>query len=456
MLPTNSSRSVLIVDKDVARREAIAAACAARGATVREADDPFSAMAAFGQQRFDVLCAYAGPRHLSLRGLFQLAKRKRHDIAIHVFVLPEDRAAVALSFEGEATLTELSSGVEAIADVLVGRGAPSAVDAPAPLSVPAVEPAAAAVPAPEAIQEITAEIPAAPAPELLPPPIPAPAPLVDEGPRAAQSSGSGEDFRGPPPGSAWDASSGAESGPVDLDAVAAVSSEGAPLVAGAEALIAAFAREHTGALVVRSDDARWVVYLYGGEPAWVDPPGGDARLFEELVGRGLLPVDARPEPVPEGQLLSSLIERGLLSAEAAQTFMRQVLFDAATEIAALESCVIESVEVPAFLETPPPFRVNPFGLVLESRRRRQNPDELLASSLELDDARVVPRGKLDKLYGKVAPFLRGVDVRTLLDGGSTLRGFREAAGVDAMLATQLVLALEAVGLVRIERATAEA
>ena len=63
-------------------------------------------------------------------------------------------------------------------------------------------------------------------------------------------------------------------------------------------------------------------------------------------------------------------------------------------------------------------------------------------------------GRLDKVYGKVAPFLRGIDVRAILEHGATLRDFREAAGVDAMLATQLVMALEAVGLVRIHRPSA--
>lgn len=432
-MSTNPSCSVLIVDKDAARRGEIAAACAARGATVQVADDPFSAMAALGQRRFDVLCAYAGPRHLSLRGLFQLARRKRHDISIHAFVLPEDQAAVALSFEGEAIISELSSGVEAIANALVGAPEP---EAPPP-----------ATPQPEAPPQTTPQQTASEAEDPLPD-LPPTMPVAfvddldDELDVDVHPDGTEEVPGEREPGQEPEGFEGELHTPA--------------LPSGAEALIAAFARELTGALVVRSDDARFVLYLYGGEPAWVELPGGDAALFERLVGRGLLPTDFRPEPVPEGRLFSSLLEQGHLSRTDAQIFMQQLLFDVAIEIAGLESCAAEVEQAPQFLATPPPFRVNPFGLVLESRRRRMSPDELLATSLELDEVRVVASAKLDKVYGKVAPFLRGVDVRALLQGGATLRGFREAAGVDAMLATQLVLALEAVGLVRIERALADA
>src|SRR5690606_38791011 len=98
-----------------------------------------------------------------------------------------------------------------------------------------------------------------------------------------------------------------------------------------------------------------------------------------------------------GALLSSLLEQGALALGDAHAFMRQLLFDAAIEIATLESCLVDVREAPGFLRTPPPFRVNPFGLVLESRRRRLDPDELLATSRELEDVRVVASGKLDKV-----------------------------------------------------------
>lgn len=410
------SRSVLIVDKDAARRGALAAACSAKGADVKEAEDPFSAMAAFGQRSFDVLCAHAGPRHLSLRGLFQLAKRKRDDTTIWVLVEAEDRTAVELSFATEASVLDLALGAEPLAAAIVDGVAP---EAPPP-----------AQPNDEDLHVDFDDLP-----------ITAPPSLDD------QFDG---DFTTPAPAGAWDASSGGENDDVDTSLLS-TSGEGGALPTGAETLIDAFAREVSGRLVIGDGQRAWGLYLYGGEPAWVDPPGGDREIFERLVGRRLLEVDAEPSAVPEGALMSSLIESGALSADAAGAFMRQLLFDASLEIAGLDSCTADVEDAPHFLSTPPPFRVNPFGVVLESRRRRQRPDELILLARELSDATVVARRGLDKIYGKVAPFLRGIDVRTLLAEGSTVRHFREAAGVDDILATQLVLALEAVGLLRIER-----
>ncbi len=436
------ARSILIVDKDATRRGQIAAACVGRGDRVREAEDPFSAMAALGQQSFDVLCAYAGPRHLSLRGLFQLAKRKRDDIAIWALVEPADRSAVELSFGGEARIVELGNGAEGIAaslggDVVAPPAAPIIAEevSALELELTPIEPAAA-----DAEDALDVDTDDFDVPNTGPVPTP------------AELAGFDAEFKTPPPGGTWDAGSGDESDVVELDALLSASGEGAPLPSGAETLIAVFARELTGSLVVRDGDRAFRLYLYGGEPAWVDPPGGDAIVFERLVGLRMLPSDARPAPVPEGTLLASLLERAELSRDDAEACMRQLLFDAALEIAGLETCTVEIEEARHFLRAPPPFRVNPFGLVLEARRRRTRPDDLLATSRELQNAPLVASRTLDKVYGKVAPFLRGIDVRSILEHGSTLHDFQEAAGVDSMLATQLVLALEAVGLVRIDRA----
>lgn len=410
------SRSVLIVDKDAARRGALAAACSAKGADVKEAEDPFSAMAAFGQRSFDVLCAHAGPRHLSLRGLFLLAKRKRDDTVIWVLVEAEDRTAVELSFANEASVLDLALGAESLAVAIVEGVA---------LAGPPL-----AGPDDDDLHVDFDELPNTPPPSL-------------EGDFDG-------DFTTPAPAGAWDAGSGDQNGDVDTSLLS-TSGEGGALPTGAETLIDAFAREVSGRLVIGDGQRRWGLYLYGGEPAWVDPPGGDGEIFARLVGRRLLEVNAEPSAVPEGGLVSSLVERGELSADAAGAFMRQLLFDASLEIAGLESCTAHVQDAPHFLSTPPPFRVNPFGVVLESRRRRQRPDELILLARELAGATVVARRGLDKIYGKVAPFLRGIDVRSLLADGSTVKNFQEAAGVDDILATQLVLALEAVGLLRIER-----
>src|SRR5690606_29087023 len=126
------------------------------------------------------------------------------------------------------------------------------------------------------------------------------------------------DFRTPPPAGTWDAGSGDESDIVELDALMSASGEGAPLPSGAETFIVVFARELTGRLVIQDGERTWSLCLYVGEPTWLDPPGGDAAVFERLVGRELLPPDASPASVPEGELLASLVESGDISRADAQ------------------------------------------------------------------------------------------------------------------------------------------
>jgi hypothetical protein len=226
------------------------------------------------------------------------------------------------------------------------------------------------------------------------------------------------------------------------------SGEDAAMTGGA-VLMDAFAKERTGRLCTTGG---LVLYLYGGQVPWAEPAGGDAEIFRELVAERLLPPDARPEPVPKGQLLRALVAAGSLFSAAIFTFMRRVVADAFVQVAAAPAVEVQLADAPAFPAHPPPFRINPFGLLVEAGRRQRRADEVLGLSRELRDSALAPGPGLDAVASTVVPFLRGADVRSLVSEGATLRSFSEAAGLDELLATQLVLALEAAGLVHVQRA----
>jgi hypothetical protein len=77
-------KSTLVVDEDEGRRRALVKALSGRGIRYLDVADAFGAMAALGRADFRALVAAEGRRILSLRGLFQLARRRQAEIDIFV------------------------------------------------------------------------------------------------------------------------------------------------------------------------------------------------------------------------------------------------------------------------------------------------------------------------------------------------------------------------------------
>ena len=211
---------------------------------------------------------------------------------------------------------------------------------------------------------------------------------------------------------------------------------------GPALLMALFAQELTGFLTVEeSESPVGILYFFRGEPVWARPPNGDAGLFQSLVEHKLLPVDYQPAPVPDGELLPSLIENNMVTAENGYTFMRQYLREQVLTLATSTQGHYSFNENDRFLKYAPLLRVNPFGLIFESRRKRYTPDELIPLGHEMSEKYLWPGPALQIAAPKLSQFSKGKDVAELVDGASTTSTFYTEIGLDMLMGTLMVVTM---------------
>lgn len=224
---------------------------------------------------------------------------------------------------------------------------------------------------------------------------------------------------------------------------------------GPALLMGLFSQELTGQLRVREGPAAGTLYFYRGEPVWADDPQGDAGLHRRLVQRGRLKPDAQLERVPQGQLLGSLVQKGLLSGQQMHEFMRELVRDFVLALANAGSGAYRFDEDRNFLDVAPLLKVNPFGLILESRRRSLPPPELLTLSNTIADQFVIPQPGLVSAAEKIAPFVRGARLGRIIDGTRTTRQIIEGANLDMFMGTLVLITLRDTRLISFEDAPHE-
>lgn len=434
-------RSTLVVDDDEARRRSLVHALSRRGLRYLDVADAFGAMAALGRADFGAVIATEGRRTLSLRGLCQLARRRHPDVAI--FVIHREGS------DAKAIPEILGTHVDILAPTLAAEGVAAAVEAalvaPQPTGPFEVLPKTT-----EALfdEDPTIKTPIAAAnlqardtakyPALAITPSLEPDEPTERVARAA----------GPAPITLPSSLSGpVPVAPIDLAPPAALLEGGFEGGSGPALLMGVFAQELTGRLVVKEGSAVGTLYFYRGEPVWADDPAGDAGLFRRLVQKGKLKPDTALDAVAEGQLLGSLIQNGLLSAAHMHEFMRELVRDGVMSVANAQSGGYRFEEDRNFLDVAPLLRVNPFGLVLESRRKSVSPAQLLAMSNDIEGKFVVPGPGLGASSDKLAPFVRGARLGHVIDGTKTVRQVLEYTSLDQFMGTLVMLSLQDTKLV---------
>ncbi len=220
--------------------------------------------------------------------------------------------------------------------------------------------------------------------------------------------------------------------------------------AGAALLMGLFSQDLTGRLTCDDGDARGTAYLYRGEPVWADDPEGDAGLYRKLVQKKFLQPDLTIESVPDGQLLGSLMQGGQLSGQQMHDFMREVVRDRVLALAVQLEGTYRFIEDKAFLDTAPLLKVNPFGLILDSRRRRLPPPALMAVSSEIERKYLVPLPALQAASEKLKPFTRGAKASDVINGAGTVKEFLEQVGLDPFMGSLVVVVMADARLVSIE------
>jgi hypothetical protein len=421
-------KSTLVVDEDEARRRELVSALSHHGLRYLDVADAFGAMAALGRADFGAVVAAEGRRTLSLRGLCQLARRRHPDVVIFIIHRPgsdprtiPELLGTSVHVLSPATPEHEIAGL--LENALLGPDEELAIDF---VDVPrTLENGAEEEPT---VQNVAA-------PKAQPP-------TIDLG------------FTADSP---WPAEpeEPTERNPAPL--ASTVSTEPAPLLegtfdgsAGPALLLGLFSQELTGRLVVKDGPAAGRLYFYRGEPVWADDPAGDAGLHRRLVQKAKLPPDARLEAVPQGQLLGSLVQKGVLSGQQMHEFMRELVRDVVLAVASASSGAYRFEEDRKFLDVAPLLRVNPFGLVLEARRKSLTPAQLVAMTAELSGKYVVAGPGLGSSSEKLAPFVRGARLNHVIDGTKTVRDVLEYANLDALMGTLVMLSLRDTKLVSFE------
>jgi len=467
-------RSILIVDEDDARRRGIASSLAARGVRYLDVGDAFAAMAALGRADFGCVLALEGRRTLSLRGLCQLARKRHPEIVI--FVTPKagsDEAHIRSVLELPVDFLELQPSIERFVTELVGRM--EAVDEPTRpgfLQIPSSEKSAEAaegfgdfnpfeMPSTEDANGVFDSIPRVEIPHLgqratltdpgsLPgaPPTPPPLPslqIIDRLPEGVEPV---EATRPDARIMASSTQSTQEPALLVLDGHFEDLDGGA----GAAFMMSLFSQDLTGRLLVDGGEAAGTLYLYRGEPVWADDPLGDAGLYRKLVQKTFLKPDQVIAAVPDGQLLGSLLQAALLTSTQMHDFMREVVRDRVIAVAQQGSGAYRFTEDKAFLDTAPLLKVNPFGLVLESRRRALSPPALMGLQSEIEDRYPIPGPGIAAADEKLTPFLRGAKASVVFDGQRTVKDTLASVGLDPFMGTLVVVTLRDARLVTLEDA----
>lgn len=464
-------RSILIVDEDDSRRRAIASSLAARGVRYLDVGDAFAGMAALGRADFGCVLGFEGRRTLSLRGLCQLARKRHPDILIFVVPRPDsDEEAIRRVLELPFDVLHLQPSIERFVTELVTRFE----ELPEPtrpgfLGNDTDEPSSSderdafnpfEMPSTQDVAGVFDSVPRVEVPHLATsPPTPSPVANVFEVPTAPPHAA-------PPPGlEDFADTSDRETRPDHrrVSSTASQPAEPAMIVldghlddieggAGAAFLMSLFSQELTGRVVVDSGDAAGALYLYRGEPVWADDPWGDAGLYRKLVQKHFLRPDQPVQPVADGQLLGSLLQAGTLTSTQMHDFMREVVRDRVLAVASQATGTWRFTEDRAFLDTAPLLKVNPFGLVLESRRRALTPPALMALQSEIEDRYAVPGPGIAAADEKLTPFLRGAKASVVFDGQRTVKDTLASVGLDPFMGTLVVVALRDARLVALEDA----
>ena len=473
-------RSILIVDEDDARRRAIASSLAARGVRYLDVGDAFAGMAALGRADFGCVLGFEGRRTLSLRGLCQLARKRHPDILIFVVPKPEsDEEVIRQVLELPFDVLHLQPSIERFVTELVTRfeeipeptrpGRLSTINDTAevssseedgdfnPFEMPSTEDAAGvfdSIPRVDIPQLVASgrdllplEVPTTP-PHSAPPPSFEPQAVADIDELGAldeRAEPTRPDIRRP---STSTVSQPSEPAMIVVDGHFDDLEGGA----GAAFLMSLFSQELTGRLVVDGGEAAGALYLYRGEPVWADDPHGDAGLYRKLVQKHFLKPDQPVQAVAEGMLLGSLLQTAVITSTQMHDFMREVVRDRVIAVALQETGAWRFTEDRAFLDTAPLLKVNPFGLVLESRRRALSPPALMALQTEIEDRFAVPGPGIAAADEKLTPFLRGAKASVIFDGQSTVKATLASVGLDPFMGTLVVVALRDSRLVALEDA----
>src|SRR5207244_2230062 len=87
-------------------------------------------------------------------------------------------------------------------------------------------------------------------------------------------------------------------------------------------------------------------------------------------------------------------------------------------------------------------RVNPFGVMLESVRRRYAPANLLEALAQVEWRYALPGVGLDRAAPRLRPFVCGKDIAALATGSTRVHDLLAAVGIDPLVGALVLMTLE--------------
>ena len=185
---------------------------------------------------------------------------------------------------------------------------------------------------------------------------------------------------------------------------------------GPAVLLVLYAQELTGVLRVVDGPARGALYVERGDAVWCE--GDD----DDDVG--------------------AAVRAGTLSGAAAYARMRDRIRARVLGVAEANAGRWTFREDDRFVAELPLVRVNPIGLVVEARRRRTPPHELMRLARELERRTVVAGAALEQASERLKRFTNGVGIARLLEERITVAQLFARTGLDPLMGTVVLLGLE--------------
>jgi serine/threonine protein kinase len=189
---------------------------------------------------------------------------------------------------------------------------------------------------------------------------------------------------------------------------------------GAKLLMDLFVDERTGRLVIEAAPApTGTLFFLAGEPVHAQPLGGIAPAVEKRLEQrgGLADVASRPATRARTNPLTQLARRA--NPVAVLECLRDEVREFATQILTAQFGQFAFYEDSEFPDHTPLTNVNPFGFVLEAKRRALSPDAMLRLGEELAPLVPAPRAGFANVAPRLRQFTGAVDLSPIVDGTRT-------------------------------------
>ncbi len=217
--------------------------------------------------------------------------------------------------------------------------------------------------------------------------------------------------------------------------------------AGPKLLLELFLGERSGRLVVEGmPGPLGALYFFAGEPVHVAAADG-AALERRLAARGPLKAPSPPRPGMGKNLFAALSRRS--NPVAVLEALREEVREFSRALLSAQAGAWAFFDGERFAASTPLTAVNPFGLVLEARRRATPPEALMRLSGEMGALYAVPQLGFADATSRLRAFTSHADLADVVDGTRTVADVCARLGLDPLMGGLVLRTLADTGVMRL-------